>query len=150
MRPDGSGQHVIADGSHDETEPTWSPDSDRLAFLRGDEVWVIDADGSDERFVAERAHGTPHWSSDGDTIVFPRGPSMYVVPADGGEACRIEPDDPSAGHDLSGPYRLQDGRIFFTAHADHVWTMGPDGSNAERVGLFEEGVGPVEPEPCGG
>jgi hypothetical protein len=53
--------------------------------------------------VTERAHGTPCWSPDGDFIVFPRGPSIYVVPTAGGQARRIEPDDPTTGHDLSGP-----------------------------------------------
>lgn len=142
MGSKGSGQHVIAGGPSDETEPAWSPDSDRIAFLRDDEVWVVDAEGSAERFVTERAHGTPRWSPDGDFIVFPRGPSIYVVPAAGGEARRIEPDDPTTGHDLSGPYWLPDGRILFTAHGDHLWTMGSDGSNAERVGVLEDGFGP--------
>lgn len=150
MTSDGSVQRMVAGGPKDETEPSWSPASDRIAFLRGDEVWVVDADGSDERFVTERAHGTPRWSPDGDAMVFPRGPSIYVVPADGGEARRIEPDDTAAGHDLSGPYWLQDGRILFSAHGDHLWTMSPDGSEAEQVGVFEEGVGAVDPEPCEG
>ena len=148
MAPDGTAQRMIAGGPNDEIEPSWSPDSDRIAFLRGDELWVVDADGSGERFVTELAHGTPRWSPRGDRIVFPRGPSIYVVSAAGGEARRVEPDDPFAGHDLARPYWREDGRILFTARANELWAMRPDGSNAERLGVFEEGVGGVEPEPC--
>jgi Tol biopolymer transport system component len=149
MSSDGSAQHQIVGSPEDETEPSWSPDSDRIAFLRGDELWVVGADGSGEKFLAERAHGTPRWSPDGDALVFPRGPSVYVVLAAGGEARRIEPDDPMAGHDLGEPYWLQDGRIMFAARG-YLWSMGSDGSDVERLGWFEEGIGALEPEPCGG
>jgi TolB protein len=44
---------IAADGSYENADPAWSPDGRRLLFTRstegGDEVWVVDADGSDER-----------------------------------------------------------------------------------------------------
>ena len=42
-------QERLADG----VGPRWSPDGERIAFLRGRDVYVIDSDGSDERRLTE-------------------------------------------------------------------------------------------------
>ena len=53
-------------------DPQWSPDGRRLAFVRDDEIWVIEADGS--RLVKVTGHkaGThaPRWSPDGKRLAF--------------------------------------------------------------------------------
>jgi dipeptidyl aminopeptidase/acylaminoacyl peptidase len=54
------------------TDPQWSPDGRRLAFVRDDTIWVIEADGS--RLVQVAAHpagtNTPRWSPDGRRLAF--------------------------------------------------------------------------------
>ncbi|QDV35169.1 protein kinase domain-containing protein [Tautonia plasticadhaerens] len=59
------------------SSPSWSPDGTRIAFLRWEEfdsdanpvngAWVMDADGSDRRRVADR--GAPFWSPGGGKLL---------------------------------------------------------------------------------
>jgi dipeptidyl aminopeptidase/acylaminoacyl peptidase len=53
-------------------DPQWSPDGRRLAFVRDDEVWVVEADGSRlVRVVAKPGGGRdPRWSPDGKRLAF--------------------------------------------------------------------------------
>ena len=54
------------------SDPQWSPDGRRLAFVRDDEIWVIEADGSRlTRVVAKPGAGRePRWSPDGHRLAF--------------------------------------------------------------------------------
>ena len=53
-------------------DPQWSPDGRRLAFVRDDEIWVVEADGSRlTRVVAKPGGGRdPRWSPDGRRLAF--------------------------------------------------------------------------------
>ena len=55
------------------SEPAWSPDGRRLAYIRDEELWVVEADGSRidaGRRQARRRHDRPHWSPDGRRLAF--------------------------------------------------------------------------------
>ncbi|MFA6220458.1 MAG: amidohydrolase family protein [Erythrobacter sp.] len=65
----------IADGLAWEVQPRFSPDGRRIAFTSdragGDNIWVMDADGSDKRQVTKedfRLLNQPSWSPDGKYI----------------------------------------------------------------------------------
>ena len=47
MNADSSGQQLLTADAENETDPSWV--GDRLAYLRGGEVWTMNADGSDRR-----------------------------------------------------------------------------------------------------
>ena len=71
----------------------WSPDGTQLAVDRGDEVTVIDADGTTRDMTPA---GTPiEWSPDGGSLLVTRGPAsgfgsaIWTVPADGGTAHQL-------------------------------------------------------------
>jgi dipeptidyl aminopeptidase/acylaminoacyl peptidase len=53
-------------------DPQWSPDGRRLAFVRDDEIWVVEADGSRlTRAVGKPGGGRePRWSPDGLRLAF--------------------------------------------------------------------------------
>jgi Tol biopolymer transport system component len=84
----------------------WSPDGQRIAYMRpdpasGDSILVARADGADERVVVPAALGIhghePAWSADGAWIYFARGPmnnnqpptEIWRVRSGGGEVERV-------------------------------------------------------------
>jgi dipeptidyl aminopeptidase/acylaminoacyl peptidase len=54
------------------SDPQWSPDGRRLAFVRDDAIWVVEADGSRESRATSHPAGTslPRWSPDGLRLGF--------------------------------------------------------------------------------
>jgi dipeptidyl aminopeptidase/acylaminoacyl peptidase len=54
------------------SDPQWSPDGRRLAYVRDEEIWVVEVDGSRlTRVVARPGRGRePRWSPDGHRIGF--------------------------------------------------------------------------------
>ncbi len=116
MRPDGSGVKKLTENGMDwgDEDPAWSPDGKQIAFLRWSAIeilgeqappggpgglWVMDADGSNQRVVTARA-GQPlasdvTWSPDGKWIAFvatgegAEGRDVWVAPATGGQATNI-------------------------------------------------------------
>jgi hypothetical protein len=67
-------------------QPRWSPDGKRLAFMSdaggGDNIWVMNVDGSDKRQVTKedfRLLNQPSWSKDGRFIVANAGVLLTQV-----------------------------------------------------------------------
>ncbi len=54
------------------SDPQWSPDGRRLAFVRDDEIWIVEADGSRFTRVVPKPGGgrDPQWSPDGRRLAF--------------------------------------------------------------------------------
>ncbi len=54
------------------SDPQWSPDGRRLAFVRDGAIWMIDSDGSRQIQVTEHPAGNsqPRWSPDGGRLAF--------------------------------------------------------------------------------
>ena len=54
------------------SDPQWSPDGRRIAYVRDDEVWVMEADGSRvSKVVGKPESGRrPRWSPDGRRLAF--------------------------------------------------------------------------------
>ena len=54
------------------SDPQWSPDGRRLAFVRDDEIWIVEADGSRLTRVVGKPGGgrDPRWSPDGRRLAF--------------------------------------------------------------------------------
>lgn len=84
MDADGSNEVLLSDfddDPRDDYTPTWSPDGERIAFVRGEippggagELWVMDADGSNAHALpGVPPVDFPSWSPDGTRIAFELG-----------------------------------------------------------------------------
>ena len=85
MAPTGAGARAVGRyrPSHDESDPAWSPDSGRIAFVdqlvnqsdnstsdNSTSVSVINADGSGLKRLTSSGFSSPKWSPDGKTILY--------------------------------------------------------------------------------
>jgi hypothetical protein len=92
------GEHLITPTPAIDTEPDWSPDGRRVAFVRQEagrrmsSLYVVRRDGSGlERLTrAEQVVTQPAWSGDGRSIAYAASPlaggsfDVYVISIDGG------------------------------------------------------------------
>jgi Tol biopolymer transport system component len=88
IRPDGTGGSALTNTDYptNESEPNWSPDGQKIAFTRRPNIYVMNADGSNQTLVAQNA-SQPAWSPDGAKIAFNRyqdgDEDIWVMNADG-------------------------------------------------------------------
>jgi dipeptidyl aminopeptidase/acylaminoacyl peptidase len=123
--------------------PAWSPGGERLAFLRGDGLWVRDMRTGVERVVGyvatfhpfTQAHVvTPSWSPDGREIAFVApGFKISVARADGSGVRQL-----TTGPDRQvSPTWSPDGdRIAFASERGDnydIWSISPDGKGTQRL-----------------
>ncbi len=107
---DGEDPVQVTEGQYEDSEPAWSPDGERIAFVsnrtdepdfnRDSDIWVVPASGGPvERFSgAPGTDALPRWSPDGEWLAF-RGNSdphdygsqhqVWLVGARGGEPRNI-------------------------------------------------------------
>jgi Tol biopolymer transport system component len=108
VRTDGSGFTRLTNDAVMDVYPTWSPDGSMIAFLSMRsptmKIYVVDADGSDERLLydpgAGDQAGDPSWV--GHTVAFTRGFSIWAMADDGTGARRVT-HPPNAGKWGSAP-----------------------------------------------
>jgi imidazolonepropionase-like amidohydrolase/Tol biopolymer transport system component len=129
----------IAEGLPFETQPRFSPDGRRIAFTSdrggGDNIWIMNADGSDKRQMSKedfRLLNQPSWSPDGRFIAakkhFTTGRSLgtgevwlYHVSGGGGVVLVKKPNEQHQ-KELGEPIFAPDGKhIYYTRNI----TPGP-------------------------
>lgn len=128
--------------------PVWSPTGGRIAFVRGDDIYSVSSDGTNERRLTDTesvTEGPPDWSPDGEEVVFGvfdfHGPTNYeihVMDADGSDE-RTLTGSPS--ETVETPVFSPSGaKIAFQQNSDRssqtssIWTMNRDGSEPREVG----------------
>lgn len=161
INADGSGLTRVTDDPGDDTDPAFSPDGSRIVFVSDragsasdigespDEIFVMDADGSDQlRLTSNRVFDDdPAFSPDGTTIAFVRqtgqaGMDIWALSATGGPPWRLT----SAGGDDERPSWSPDGtRIVFSSQRDGgiggrggggtgaIFVMNADGSGQQKL-----------------
>ena len=143
----------IAEGLAYEHQPRFSPDSKRIAFTSdrggGDNIWVMNADGSDKRQITKedfRLLNQPSWSPDGRFIIakkhFTTGRSlgtgevwMYHVSGGGGVKL-VKRSSEQLQKELGEPIFAADGKsVYYTRNI----TPGPIFQYAQnsRANLFD-------------
>ena len=97
MNVDGTNQRKLASAA--QSYPDWSLDGNRIAFVDGNEIYVMNADGSGQTQLTNNSaiDGYPAWSPDGTRIVFSSNRDgnyeIYIMNADGTNQTRLT-DDP--------------------------------------------------------
>ncbi len=140
----------IAEGLAWEVQPRFSPDGARIAFTSdrggGDNIWIMNADGSDKRAVTEekfRLLNQPSWSPDGRFIAakkhFTTGRSLgtgeiwlYHVSGGGGVKLVARPSE-THQKELGEPTYAPDGSaIYFTRNTTGgpIFEYAQDSTNA--------------------
>jgi TolB protein len=132
---DGTGERTLAAGSR----PRWSPDGSAIAFVRADDVYRVNADGSQEtRLTSDgvRETGAPRWSPDGKKLLVQRFAHAYLVDAINGGAT-VLPLPLEAGPFGSSPTWSPDGdRIAYSTVSNGVSAiavMNADGDGARLL-----------------
>ena len=143
--------------------PVWSPDGRSIAFVSsrnanpdGSEIWVMNADGSNQRRLTNNpgANTAPTWSPDGRMIAFvgqtspvTRATEIYVMNADGSDQRQLTD---SLGDNLDPVWSPDSSMIAFTTgtppglhcgrDGKRLYVMNADGS--DQLLLVDAGAGP--------
>jgi Tol biopolymer transport system component len=103
-----------------------SPDGTQLLYTLNDEnIYVANADGSDERLLVEFGY-TPHWSPDGQSILFDRfdsisnsAPVLYTFNLDRGEQLPLFGDLTGS----NGVWSADESQIAFMSEVPRSYTQ---------------------------
>ena len=104
----GDSEQITSGDDWNDSDPQWSPDSRRIAFVsdrtgkafdegHNTDVWVVDAAGGALTKISdhETADTSPRWSPDGRTIAFVSAvpekshPKIWLAPSSGGSTSRL-------------------------------------------------------------
>ncbi|MEO8480758.1 MAG: hypothetical protein ABI634_01025 [Acidobacteriota bacterium] len=145
-RADQPLQHEPWNGSGvaGEEFPALTSDGQRLAYVRGGQVWTANVDGSQTRQLTFHGAGSdrrivtdPRWSPDGRRIAFsvPIGEQrdIYVIDADGSNSFRLTSEPSLEDH----PAWSADGRwIYFRSDRgglNHIWRAPASGGAPTKI-----------------
>ena len=112
----GADQQVIATGGF--YSPQWSPDGRRIAYVKSDQLGVIDVDGANARILTGGAHieGLA-WSPDGSRIAYVSGDSreadIRIIEVDGFRSSQLT-DEP--GPEVDPAWSPDGERIAYTTY----------------------------------
>ena len=153
MDADGKNQRRLTNNVWEDWFPSWSPDGERIVFnsrrdgnFRNDfgitdEIYVMDADGSNQQRLTENLFDDrdPSWSPDGEWIAFVSdrdglfNDEIYVMDADGSNQRRLTENLAIDWHPSWSP----DGdRIAFSSFREgnsDIYIMDADGKNQRRL-----------------
>jgi len=149
--PAGDPQQVFS-GGENISRPAWSPSGDWLAFLQGNKLWLVRADGSDLQPVGNDPVAFYAWSPQNDILVVEtEDRRLFLQDMGQGSLVQLVPGskDPQPDVVLSSPsFWSPDGAqvAFSVENAGHtyagIWTLTPTGGAAP----VEQYVPPLPPQ----
>ncbi|MEM7359674.1 MAG: DUF5050 domain-containing protein [Pseudomonadota bacterium] len=131
-----------------DSAPTWSPDGKTIAFAREyddpengwqEEVWLMNADGSEQRQIESLEGRAPYFLADGRLLFHSKaGPSQIcITDVDGSNVIKLTDNE---SNDWSPKVSPDGQKIIFISDRDgnrEIYTMNIDGSEQTRITLNE-------------
>ncbi|MDQ2767630.1 MAG: DPP IV N-terminal domain-containing protein, partial [Gemmatimonadota bacterium] len=141
---------AFPDAQTNASEARWSPDSKRIAYISGNQLWIADQMGGSRKQLTTLTGGAtgPVWSPSGDRIAF----TSRVYPACTDEACNSSRDKAASSNPVKA--HVADALMYrhWNAWDDgtraHLFVVGADGNGL--VDLTAGAVYDVPPGPFGG
>ncbi len=136
---DGGNERRLTHTETQDAGPVWSPDGSQIAFSRGGDIWLMLADGSDQRLLLDDPVSSCclDWSPDGSRIVFTSerdgNSEIYSMAIDGSDAQRLT-DSP--GNDWWPVWSPDGSQIAFMSDRDGDWeifVMGASGRDVRQL-----------------
>lgn len=125
------------------TQPVWSPDGSRIAFVRNGEIHVIAPDGTGDRRLTVRTPGlhwpasSPAWSPDGRTIAFSGTRDILTVRVADGKLTNLTHSTKSWLGNYTPAYSPDGRLIAFARNTDafnsDIFLMTPRGRIVRRL-----------------
>ena len=152
INPDGTGLVQLTHNSGWDYDPAWSPDGESIAFSSDSGVYsgvyVMNADGTNQRRVTDFLGGDPSWSPSGAELAFRTSrhqtaenslnSEIYVVRVDGTDerrltnntASELMPEWSPSGEEIAYYSTLSNN---VDAFGSDISVMNSDGTNQRRV-----------------
>ena len=150
MNADGSNPVKLTSGNGD-IHPAFSPDGSKIVFSsfrldaeaelpsRTTDLWIMNADGTDQTVLFDGELGTAHprFSPDGSRIVFGYGWQIYIIDADGSNPEQLTAQEsnamPSFSPDGTKIVYASDVNGEFSGASFNVWIMNVDGTDKVKL-----------------
>jgi len=122
-----------------DASPVWSSDGSSIAFtrVRNDKynLWIMDADGGNQRPLAGLEGFAPQWSPDGSLLAFSTHPlgEIFVANADGTSVRKLTDNDVD---DMWPSWSPDGAKIAYMSGEQkrhQIWVINADGSGAKQI-----------------
>ncbi|MCQ1537313.1 hypothetical protein FTO70_16865 [Methanosarcina sp. KYL-1] len=134
----------VTSNTIDEWGPVWSPEGDKILFLRDGDLYRVFSNGSGEMPLTETGGyaGDYSWSPDGNNILYSfvidgLNTDILVINTDGFSESRLTGSNTPVGRNDTGTWSPSGSKIAYLSGLDdqfgYIMVMNPDGSDKQII-----------------